>query len=235
MYTALIQTRTLSKRLKNKVLYKILNEEVFKIVYKRVLKSKFIKKAIILTTTLKADDKIVKICKKSKILYFRGSNSNVLKRYYNAAKKFNLEHIVRITSDCPLVDPKVIDRICKKYSRKKYDYVSNVLKPTYPDGYDVEIFNFNTLEKVYRKARTKFEKEHVTTKIIKDKNIKKLNIKLNKNYSKFRFTLDTINDYKKIKKIFESKKSIYKPNLKSVLKEAIKKGNYYKTKRPNYF
>ena len=107
--------------------------------------------------------------------------------------------------------------------------------PTYPDGYDVEVFNFNTLEKVYRKARTKFEKEHVTTKMIRDKNIKKLNIKLNKNYSKYRFTLDTINDYKKIKKIFENEKTIYKPNLKGVLKEAIKKGNYYKTKRPNYF
>ena len=234
MYTALIQTRTLSKRLKNKVLYKILNEEIFKIVYKRVLKSKFIKKAVILTTTLKADDKIVEICKKSKIPYFRGSSLNVLKRYYEASKKFNLEDIVRITSDCPLIDPKVIDRICKKYARKKFHYISNVLKPTYPDGYDVEIFNFNTLKKVYETVNTKFEKEHVTTKMIKDKSIKKHNIKLNKNYSKFRFTLDTINDYKKIKKIFENEKSIYKPNLKGVLKEAIKKGNYYKSNRPNY-
>ena len=91
------------------------------------------------------------------------------------------------------------------------------------------------MEKVYRKAKTKFEKEHVTTIMIKDKNIRKLNIKLKKNYSKFRFTLDTIKDYKKIKKIFENEKTIYKPNLKSVLKEAMEKGNYYKTKRPNYF
>jgi len=235
LYTALIQTRTSSKRLKNKVLYRILNEEIFKIVYKRVIKSKLIKKAIILTTTLKADNEIVKICKNSAIPYFRGSSLNVLKRYYEGAKKFNLKHIVRITSDCPLIDPKIIDLICKKYSKKKYDYVSNVLSPTYPDGYDVEIFNFNTLEKVYRTAKTKFEKEHVTTKMIKDKNIIKLNIKYKKNYSNFRFTLDTLKDYKKIKKIFENEKTIYKPCLKSVLNEAIKKGNYYKTKRPNYF
>ena len=119
MYTALIQTRSSSKRLKNKVLYKILNQEVFKIVYKRVIKSKLISKAIILTTTLKTDDKIVKICKKSKIPYFRGNSLNVLKRYYYAAKKYNLKNIVRITSDCPLVDPEVIDKICKKYSTQK--------------------------------------------------------------------------------------------------------------------
>ena len=235
MYTALIQTRSSSKRLKNKVLYKILNQEVFKIVYKRTIKSKYIKKAIILTTNLKADEKIVKICKRSKIPYFRGNNLNVLKRYYEAAKKYNLKSIVRITSDCPLIDPKVIDRICKKYSEKNYHYVSNVIKPTYPDGYDVEIFNFNTLEKVFRKAKTKFEKEHVTTRMIKDKNLKKFNIKLNKNYSKFRLTLDNLSDFKKIKKIFENEKSIYKPNLILTLKEVFKKRNYYTKKRPNYF
>ena len=235
MYTALIQTRSSSKRLKNKVLYKILDQEVFKIVYKRVLRAKLIKKVIILTTTLKTDEKIVKICKNSKIPYFRGNSLNVLKRYYDAAKKYNLKHIVRITSDCPLVDPDVIDKICKKYSKNKYHYVSNVLKPTYPDGFDVEVFDFNTLEKVYRKAKTKFEKEHVTTKMIKDNKLKKLNIKLSKNYSNFRFTLDTLSDYKKIKKIFESLKSIYKPNLKMILKTAIKQRDYYTKERPNYF
>ena len=126
-------------------------------------------------------------------------------------------------------------KVCKKYSKNKYHYVSNVLKPTYPDGFDVEVFDFNTLEKVYRKAKTKFEKEHVTTKMIKDNKLKKLNIKLSKNYSNFRFTLDTLSDYKKIKKIFESLKSIYKPNLKMVLKTAIKQKDYYTKERPNYF
>ena len=88
---------------------------------------------------------------------------------------------------------------------------------------------------MYRKAKTKFEKEHVTTKMIKDKNLKKINIQLYKNYSNFRFTLDTISDFNKIKEIFEKEKSIYKPNLNLVLREALKKGNYYKIKRQNYF
>lgn len=235
LYTALIQTRTSSTRLKKKVLYKILNQEIFKIVYKRALKAKNVKKAIILTTTLKSDDKIVKICKKYKIPYFRGSNPNVLRRYYEAAKKYGLKHIVRITSDCPLIDPKVIDKICEKYNKKNFEYVSNVINPTYPDGFDVEIFNFNTLKKVCMEAKTKFEKEHVTTKMIKDKNIKKLNVKLHKNYSKFRFTLDTLDDFKKIKKIFENEKSIYKPNLNTIIKESLKNEDYYSVKRPNYF
>ena len=100
----MIQTRTSSKRLRGKVLLKILNLEVFRIVYNRVLKSKFISKAIILTTTLKADDLLVKICKKNKIPYFRGSNTNVLKRYFDASEKHKLKNIVRITSDCPLLD-----------------------------------------------------------------------------------------------------------------------------------
>ena len=84
-------------------------------------------------------------------------------------------------------------------------------------------------------AKSKFEKEHVTTKMIKDKNIKKLNIKLHKNYSKFRFTLDTLDDYKKIKKIFENKKFIYKSNLNTILKDSLKNKDYYSAKRPNYF
>ena len=108
----------------------------------------------------------------------------MFKRYYEAAKKYDLKHIVRITSDCPLIDPKVIDKICENII-KNFEYVSNIINPTYPDGFDVEIFNFNTLEKVFMEAKSKFEKEHVTTKMIKDKNIKKLNIKLHKNYSKF--------------------------------------------------
>ena len=169
----MIQTRTSSKRLRGKVLLKILNLEVFRIVYNRVLKSKFISKAIILTTTLKADDLLVKICKKNKIPYFRGSNTNVLKRYFDASEKHKLKNIVRITSDCPLVDSKIIDQLCIKFENNKFDYVSNVIKPTFPDGLDVEIFNFETLKNTYINSKKKAEKEHVTTKMILNKSLKK--------------------------------------------------------------
>ena len=234
LYTALIQTRTSSKRLRGKVLLKILNLEVFRIVYNRVLKSKFISKAIILTTTLKADDFLVKICRKNKIPYFRGSNTNVLKRYYDASRKHKLKNIIRITSDCPLIDPQIIDQLCIKFENNKFNYVSNVIKPTFPDGLDVEIFNFETLKNTYINSKKKAEKEHVTTKMIQNKSLKKYNLKLNKNFSNYRFTLDTLDDFKKIKKIFEKEKSIFKPNLKTILKEINKNKDQYKHKRPNY-
>ena len=119
MYTALIQTRTSSKRLKSKVLLKILNLEIFLIVYKRTLKSKLIKNAIIVTSTSKSDDIIENICKKKNIPIFRGSLNNVLKRYHDCSKKNSLNDIVRITSDCPLIDPQIITKLCSAYKKKK--------------------------------------------------------------------------------------------------------------------
>ena len=119
MYTALIQTRTSSKRLKSKVLLRILNLEIFLIVYKRTLKSKLIKKAIIVTSKSKSDDIIENICKK-KIPIFRGSLNNVIKRYYDCSKN-SLKDIVRITSDCPFIDPKIITQLCKQYKKKKFN------------------------------------------------------------------------------------------------------------------
>ena len=97
----------------------------------------------------KSDDKIVNYCKKKKINFFRGSLKDVLSRYYYCAKKFNADLIVRITSDCPLIDPEIIDFSIKEYLKKKVDYLSNTNPPdgaTYPDGTDVEIFNFKNLE-----------------------------------------------------------------------------------------
>ena len=132
--------------------------------------------------------------------------------------KHKLKNIVRITSDCPLVDSKIIDQLCIKFENNKFDYVSNVIKPTFPDGLDVEIFNFETLKNTYINSKKKAEKEHVTTKMILNKSLKKYNLKLNKNFSNYRFTLDTFDNFKKIKKIFEKEKSIFKPNLKTILK-----------------
>ena len=220
MYTALIQARTSSKRLPGKVIKKILNNEVFIIVYKRVLKSKLINRAVILTSTSKSDDKIVRLCKNKKIPFFRGNLKNVIKRFYLASKKLKLKDVVRITADCPLIDPDIIDKVCKVYSKKNFDYVSNTIKPSYPDGLDVEIFNFYTLEETYKKNLSTHEKEHVTIGMYKNPKIIKKNIKNKKNLSNYRFTLDTEKDYVQINNIFKKYKSIYKPKLKS-LEDAI--------------
>ena len=99
---------------------------------------------------------------KKNIPVYRGSLNDVLARFYFASKKFRIKDIVRITSDCPLIDPMTIDKVCKIYSKNKYDYVSNTIKPTFPDGLDVEIFNFKTLEKTFKKFKSKYNREHVT-------------------------------------------------------------------------
>ena len=222
MYTALIQVRTSSSRFPSKVTKKILNHEVFLIVYKRVLRSKLISKAIIITSNNKSDDIIFNLCEKKNIPVYRGSLNDVLARFYFASKKFKIKDIVRITSDCPLIDPMTIDKVCKIYSKNKYDYVSNTIKPTFPDGLDVEIFNFKTLEKTFKKFKSKYNREHVTTGMQKNKEIKKKNVKNKINLSNFRFTLDTKKDYLKIKEIFNKYKSIYKPNF-GILKNLINK------------
>ena len=218
MYTALIQTRTSSKRLKSKVLLKILNLEIFLIVYKRTLKSKLIKNAIIVTSTSKSDDIIENICKKKNIPIFRGSLNNVLKRYYDCSKKNSLNDIVRITSDCPLIDPQIITKLCSAYKKKKVKYASNIINPTFPDGFDVEIFSYDLLKKTLINSRSKKSKEHVTLDMIKNNSIKKYNLRNKINLSKYRVTLDTLEDYFKIKKIFNKYKSNYRKILNSISK-----------------
>lgn len=234
MYTALIQTRTSSKRLKSKVLLKILNLEIFLIVYKRTLKSELIDKAIIVTSQSKSDDIIERICKKRKIPIFRGSLSNVLKRYYDCSKKNSLKDIVRITSDCPFIDPKIITKLCNKYKKKKVKYASNIINPTFPDGFDVEIFSFDLLKKTLTNSKSKKSKEHVTFDMIKNNSIKKYNLRNKVNLSKYRLTLDTFEDYSKIKTIFNKFRSIYKPDLKSVSKIILNNKKKYFQLRPTY-
>ena len=107
-----------------------------------------------------------------------------MKRFYDCANKFNLENIIRITSDCPLVDVKLIDQMTKKYFSLKVDYLSNVIKRTYPDGLDIEIFSGDILKQAFKYSKTKFEKEHVTQYLIKNTKIKKYNFINNNNYSK---------------------------------------------------
>ena len=118
-FTAIIQARTNSSRLPNKVLLNYKNLTPLSILIKRLKKSKYLKKIIIATTKKKNDDKIVKYCKENKILSFRGDENNVLKRYYLAAKKFKIKKIVRITSDCPLIDYRILDQMIKIFKKKE--------------------------------------------------------------------------------------------------------------------
>ena len=119
----------------------------------RLRKSKKIDEIFIATTKREEDKKIVSFCKKNSIRYFRGAANNVLSRYYYTSKKFNISNIIRITSDCPLVDYRTIDDMIKIFDKKKINYYANTypLPTTYPDGMDIEIFTEKTLSITYKK------------------------------------------------------------------------------------
>ena len=175
----------------------------------RLKKCKEIDEIVIATTDKEDDDKIVNEAKKLSVKYFRGSENDVLSRFYYAAKENNADIVVRVTSDCPCIDFEILDKMLlyfkEKYKEKQVDYLSNTIKRTYPRGYDIEIFTFSALEKSYINAKKEYEREHVTPYIYdKTNNFLKLSFENTEDYSKYRVTLDTIEDYTVIKNIFEN-------------------------------
>ena len=205
--TCIIQARISSTRLPGKILLPGYNKSLLMHMIERLKKSKLIKEIIIATTINKIDDLIVDLCKKNKIKYFRGNPTNLLDRYYKCAKKYKVENILRVTSDCPLMDSDLVDKVIKKYFLLKSDYMSNVHPPTFPDGFDIEVFNFKALKKTFSKAKKNYEKEHVTPYMWDNNKNFKVDNYLNKgenSYNKFRLTMDYKEDYYLISKIFNS-------------------------------
>ena len=216
-FFAIVQARCSSRRLRGKILKKVKNLSFFEILIKRLKRSKQIDKIIIATTTKKIDDKIIDLCKKLKIDYFRGPEKNVLKRYYLAAKKFNAHNVIRITSDCPLADPGLIDKMINVFKKeKKLQYLSNTNPSTFPNGFDVEIFTFHILRYFQEKKLNSYEKEHVTINM-KHSNFLKRNIKNKDNLSAFRITLDYKKDLIFFKKLFNYVNYDYDISLKKIL------------------
>lgn len=203
MIGCIIQARTGSFRLPGKVLMKLDNElTVLEYVVNQLSFCKLIDKIIIATTNFEEDDSIEQLAKKLQIEYFRGNSEDVLDRYYNCAKKFGVDNILRITSDCPLIDPEIVDKVIEKYLSKEYDYVSNTGVRTFPIGTDAEIFSFNLLKKSWEDASLPSEREHVTP-YIRNKKIECRvgNLENTTKQDHFRLTLDRIEDFKLIQKI----------------------------------
>jgi len=205
----IVQARLGSTRLPNKVLKKIGNKTVIEVLLSRIKKSKHMDKIILATSNTSLDSKLANFINNLGFDVFKGNHKNVLERYYLAAKKYEADLIVRITGDCPLVDPNLIDRMIKKFKKNNYDYISNTLIPTYPDGLDIEVFSFNALKKTFLNSKTQIQKEHVTPYIYQSGKFKIFNQKNKIDYSKFRWTIDEIQDYQVLKKIFKH----FKPNI----------------------
>lgn len=206
----IIQARLNSKRLPGKVLKKIGKQTVLEHIFCRL---KPLKLDIVVATTNKlSDKKIVNLCVKNKIRFFCGSEKDVLKRFYSAASKFNAETIIRVTADCPFIDYKIIKQLMKFYKAGSYDHaglatgagVANLKYKKFPDGLDAECFSFKALQKANKRAKKKFDREHVTPYIWKNKKKFKVGIlESKKDYSHLRVTLDNLEDFHLINKIYK--------------------------------
>lgn len=208
---AIIQARMTSTRLPGKVLMDIAGNPMIWHLLERLKRSKRLDEIILAIPDTKASDKLEEFARGHGVSYFRGSEDDVLSRYYGAAKKFRADVIVRITSDCPLIDPAVVDEIIERHLASGADYTSNVLERTYPRGLDTEVFNFNALERAFRRAKEPYRREHVTPFIWEQPKIFKLeSVKAGKkmNRPEFRLTVDAMQDLELARAIY---KHLYRP------------------------
>lgn len=207
----IIQARTASSRLPNKILMKIRNKSILEHIISFLKFSKVIDEIIIATSDLPQDDIIEQIAIENNVSIFRGSENDVLSRYYFCAKKFNVDIIVRITADNPLIDPMLVDKIINEFNQGDFDYISNMISQTFPLGYLVEAFTFQILEKLHYSLDDLESREHVTPYLRKNpKKFKTKNIVASKGLERnqWRLTLDYNEDLKLLKIIFGN---IYHP------------------------
>lgn len=201
----IIQARFGSSRLPGKVLLEVEGVALLEYEIKRVKQAKKIDKIVVATTDKKADNRIEKLCKKIQIDCFRGSEEDVLDRYYQCSLRYpKFGNIVRITGDCPLIDPVVIDRVISFFIKNKLDYASNIEKETFPDGMDVEIFRREVLNEVAQMAKLASQREHVTLYIRNARKYRKGNLSSEHDFSHFRLTVDQREDYEVIKFLIEN-------------------------------
>lgn len=218
-FSAIIQARTGSTRLPNKVLLKLCDKSVLEHVIERVGEAKNINRIIVITTHKNNDDVIAKLCRSLSIGCFRGSENDVLDSYYQTARLFKVDNIIRITADCPLIDPDLIDQVVNLYRKEKLLYATNSFPPTFPDGLNVEIFPFRALKEAWLKTNLNSEREHVTPYFWRNPHLfKQKHITCDTNYSNHRWTLDNPEDYKFIKEIFTN---LYPLNPKFRMKDVL--------------
>ena len=208
----IIQARIGSSRLTGKVLLQLEKKPILEHIINFLKFSKLSDKIIVATTTNQKDNVIENLCNQLNIDCFRGSSDNVLKRYYECAKLYKGDLIVRITADNPLIDPTLVDDAIKICEKEKCDYVSNMIHETFPLGYLVEVLKFNILEQINNEKNDDLTKEHVTHHIRMNPtmyNIREFFAPENLQRPQWRLTIDYEKDYQLMKKIFQK---LYKPN-----------------------
>lgn len=201
----IIQARMGSTRLPGKVLRRLGSKTMLEHVVSRAHRIPGVDEVVVATTIKPMDDPIVSLCRSRSYTFFRGSEENVLNRYILAAKDHDADSVMRITSDCPLIDPTVSGKVLSHFLDSSPDYASNTLKRTWPRGLDTEVVPMDILEQAARDAKSQIDREHVTSFVYKHpKRFRLLSVTGDVDNSHLRWTVDTLDDFKLIQKIFDS-------------------------------
>jgi spore coat polysaccharide biosynthesis protein SpsF len=200
---AIVQARTGSTRLPGKVLQDLAGQSMLSRVIDRLRASHLIDQIVVATTCDVNDDVIVEECDRCSVSFSRGDEGDVLDRYYRTAKSNEADVVVRITSDCPLLDPTITDKIIQAFLQERPDYASNTISRTYPRGLDTEVIAWNALARAWQQAGQLYEREHVTPYIIENPTeFKLLSVTGDQDYSGYRWTVDTPEDLAFVRAVY---------------------------------
>ena len=202
---AILQARTSSTRLPGKVLMPLMGRPMLVRQIERLKHAQTIAKLIVATSRRPEDDAIAAVCGEIGIDCFRGRLNDVLDRYYQAALQYEARHVMRLTGDCPLIDPAIVDAVARLYFTSGCDYVSNCRPPTLPDGLDTEVFSFEALYTAWQESTDPFEREHVVPFIIRHpERFSKANFRFARDYSYMRWTVDEADDFEFVQGVYEA-------------------------------
>jgi spore coat polysaccharide biosynthesis protein SpsF len=203
-----VQARYGSTRLPGKIFLPLLGKPLLVRMVDRVRSARLVGDVVVATTTEVVDDQIEALCVEQGLQCFRGSTNDLLDRHYQCGKNWGADVVLKIPSDCPLIDPRVIDRVIEAFFSQNVDYASNLHPQSYPDGQDVEVISFSTLEKAWREAKNDFEREHTTPYIWEHPDLFRItNIlwETGKNLSmSHRITIDYPEDYQLICAVYQA-------------------------------
>ncbi len=204
MILGLLQARMSSSRLPGKVMMPILERPMLSLQIERLRRARRLDELVVATSTELSDDPLAALCEREGVACFRGPLDDVLGRFYQAAESYGADQIVRLTGDCPLADPAVVDSVIEFFVGQNVDYASNTLNPTWPDGLDVEVLTRNALEIAYREATEPYEREHVTPFLWgHPERFGLANLEGPRNLSHHRWTVDEPEDFDLVARIFQ--------------------------------
>jgi len=207
---AITQARYGSNRFPGKILKTVNGKSLLQVHLERVKQSKYLDDIIVATTFEEGANEIEQIATRLNVKVYRGSTLDVLERYYRSVETSNADYIVRITSDCPLIDPELMDNVIEAGLKGGFDYFANIVELSFPDGTDVELIKFSALKQAFEEAKLPAEREHVTLYIRENSSFfgketfTSGSYKSDSDYSGYRLTVDYPSDYELIKILIEN-------------------------------